>query len=570
MERILIKNLAVYTGKEVLIAGRVDIRRDQGKLIFIDLRDMSGKVQMVALPNHSEAHTLANTVHPEWLIEVTGKVNPRQEKMIKPDEINGALEIEILGLKVLNEASTPAFYVGGAGRDTNKNRPSITKINLIIFAALMILFVAVGVWTIILVGKNEDSRLRKEFAIHTQTLGEALDSNVIESLTGTKDDLNNPAYQDLKQKIIKIKEVYQTSRFVYLMGYKNNQTFFFVDSELENSKDYSAPGDFYIEATPEQKVVFFSGIPLIEGPYKDSWGQWVSASAPIHDLKSGKIIAVIGIDIDSKKWSERVWLAQTLPIIIFFFVFVLIFLFTINRIRAGILIIKLQKSNQLIKQLTSFASHQLSTPLTGVKWALEVLNEDLGGMTENQKTLIKKIWELNNQSVLLVRDFLDMSHIERDGKVSINPRITNIANITAKVVADHLSETQKKNISIEVDESAKKERLLMIDTEKISWVIDNILSNAIKYSGLNTKITIKALADKTNYTLKIIDNGIGIPQAEQKHIFENFYRASNAKEMSGTGIGLYLVKIIMKTHKAEANFTSIEGKGSEFNLVFPA
>ncbi len=120
MERTYIKDLKDSIGKEVLIKGWVDIRRDHGKLIFIDLRDASGKVQMVALPNHTEAHALAGTVRTEWVIEVTGKVNPRPEKMVKAEELNGALEIEILGIKVLNEAQTPPFDVGSDGRDINE------------------------------------------------------------------------------------------------------------------------------------------------------------------------------------------------------------------------------------------------------------------------------------------------------------------------------------------------------------------------------------------------------------------------------------------------------------------
>ena len=98
MERTYIKDLKDSIDKEVLIKGWVDIRRDHGKLIFIDLRDASGKVQMVALPNHTEAHALAGTVRTEWVIEVTGKVNPRPEKMVKAEELNGALEIEIIGI----------------------------------------------------------------------------------------------------------------------------------------------------------------------------------------------------------------------------------------------------------------------------------------------------------------------------------------------------------------------------------------------------------------------------------------------------------------------------------------
>ena len=115
--RILIKELNKHVGKEITIAGWVDVRRDHGKLIFIDLRDMSGKVQMVALPNHKEAHALANTVRSEWVLKVAGKVNERPEKMMNKDEPNGEIELEILSIEVLNEALTPTLDVRGDGRD---------------------------------------------------------------------------------------------------------------------------------------------------------------------------------------------------------------------------------------------------------------------------------------------------------------------------------------------------------------------------------------------------------------------------------------------------------------------
>ena len=115
MNRTYIGELNKKVGEEVKICGWVDVRRDHGKLIFIDLRDMSGKVQMVALPNHKEAHTLANTVRSEWVLEVRGKVNARPEKMVNKDEVNGGVEIEVLSIIVLNEAITPAIDVRGDG-----------------------------------------------------------------------------------------------------------------------------------------------------------------------------------------------------------------------------------------------------------------------------------------------------------------------------------------------------------------------------------------------------------------------------------------------------------------------
>lgn len=99
--------------------GWVNIRRDHGKLIFIDLRDATGLVQMVVLPNHKEAQGQASTVRSEWLIEVKGKVNARPEKMIK-DELNGNLEIEATEIRVITEAETPPFELSEDTSEINE------------------------------------------------------------------------------------------------------------------------------------------------------------------------------------------------------------------------------------------------------------------------------------------------------------------------------------------------------------------------------------------------------------------------------------------------------------------
>ena len=120
MERIYIKDLKNKIGEEVKIAGWVDVRRDHGKLIFIDLRDMSGKVQMVALPNHKEAHTAISKVRSEWVLEIVGKVNKRPEKMVNKNEELGEVEVEITEVKTLNEAVTPVFEINNDGREVNE------------------------------------------------------------------------------------------------------------------------------------------------------------------------------------------------------------------------------------------------------------------------------------------------------------------------------------------------------------------------------------------------------------------------------------------------------------------
>jgi aspartyl-tRNA synthetase len=120
MERIYINNLSEHVGKEVKICGWVDGRRDHGKLTFFDLRDKTGKVQMVALPMHKEVYEASKPVRQEWVLEITGNVNQRPEKMVNKNEPNGHLEMEIMGLKVLNQAQTPPIDVYGDGMEINE------------------------------------------------------------------------------------------------------------------------------------------------------------------------------------------------------------------------------------------------------------------------------------------------------------------------------------------------------------------------------------------------------------------------------------------------------------------
>ncbi|MFZ2303407.1 MAG: aspartate--tRNA ligase [Minisyncoccia bacterium] len=117
MERTYIKDLKKHIGKEVTVQGWVDIRRDQGKMVFLDLREMSGKVQAVVLPNHALALEVAQRLRPEWVVSVSAQVNKRPERNIKADVLNGDIELEVLSILVLNEAQTPPMDVTSDGHE---------------------------------------------------------------------------------------------------------------------------------------------------------------------------------------------------------------------------------------------------------------------------------------------------------------------------------------------------------------------------------------------------------------------------------------------------------------------
>src|ERR1035437_10385965 len=116
-DRTYIKDLNIKIGSEATIKGWVNIRRDQGKMIFLDFRDMTGKIQGVILPNAKEAHEVGSKLRPEWVVEVRGKVNPRPTKNVQKEKVNGDIELEILAITVINESETPPFDLSGDGKE---------------------------------------------------------------------------------------------------------------------------------------------------------------------------------------------------------------------------------------------------------------------------------------------------------------------------------------------------------------------------------------------------------------------------------------------------------------------
>lgn len=111
MSRIYIKDISQSIGQEVLVKGWIDVRRDQGKMVFLDLRDVTGKVQAVVLPNHVEALEVAQKVRPEWVVGVKALVNKRPERNIKVGVMNGDVELEVLAIEIIAEAEVP-FELG--------------------------------------------------------------------------------------------------------------------------------------------------------------------------------------------------------------------------------------------------------------------------------------------------------------------------------------------------------------------------------------------------------------------------------------------------------------------------
>ena len=165
-------------------------------------------------------------------------------------------------------------------------------------------------------GQYADRNIRYHLDSRAKTIADCLDRDKIRVLSGKPEDIHKPEYASLKKHLSNIRHFNPDSRFIYLMGCKNNQVRFLVDSEPENSRDYSPPGQIYPAASPLLLSIFRTGRSFIEGPVSDKWGMWLSGHTAVRESRTGRVLAVLGIDIDARDWQRQVVVHRLAPIMI--------------------------------------------------------------------------------------------------------------------------------------------------------------------------------------------------------------------------------------------------------------
>ena len=232
---------------------------------------------------------------------------------------------------------------------------------------------------------------------------------------------------------------------------------------------------------------------------------------------------------------------------------------------------ELKKGDKAKSEFVSIASHQLRTPLSAIKWILHMfLDNDLGEITLEQRDLLEKAYKSNERMIALVRDLLNVARIE-EGRYLYKPTLTEIENIVEEAISLSMQEVKRKKIKLEFQKPKKRMPRAKIDVEKIKLVVQNLLDNAINYTLPGGRVTISLKYAKKEIEFKIQDTGIGIPKDQQYRIFTKFFRGANVMkiETEGSGLGLFIVKNIIKAHNGKIGFESEENKGSTFWFTLP-
>lgn len=222
------------------------------------------------------------------------------------------------------------------------------------------------------------------------------------------------------------------------------------------------------------------------------------------------------------------------------------------------------------REFVANVSHELRTPLTTIKSYLEALDEDVISQPQTASRFVQVAKNETERMIRLISDLLQLSRL--DSKQLLIKKLQVRVNDILEEVADRFAiQLRQKNIKLELNISSNIE-YIYVDRDKIDQVLDNLMSNAIKYTPEKGNIIVSVIQkNKKNIEILVKDNGIGIPKKELTRIFERFYRVDKARSrnMGGTGLGLSIAKEIIKFHGGQLELKSQYGQGTLASFTLP-
>ncbi len=231
---------------------------------------------------------------------------------------------------------------------------------------------------------------------------------------------------------------------------------------------------------------------------------------------------------------------------------------------------KEKELNQLKTRFVAMTAHEFKTPLSTISSSAEIIEMYAEKIEEEPKSkIIKQLNHIHSEIVRitnLMNESLFLGKIEEENKEVQKVEVDLVSMI--KYVTERQNRHQKDGRSLTV-EILGKERKVSIDAQHLEHIIDNLVSNAFKYSQHKDSPKLSLFFNDDNFQIYIIDYGIGIPVSQQRKVYSSFFRGSNVGSIKGTGLGLLIVNNLVQINGGEITFESTENMGTTFKLKFP-
>lgn len=233
-------------------------------------------------------------------------------------------------------------------------------------------------------------------------------------------------------------------------------------------------------------------------------------------------------------------------------------------------ITKHRELDDMRKEFVANVSHEIRTPLTTIKSYVETLLDGAVDDTQTARDFLKIIDDATDRMALLAGDLLSLSRIDTN-TVRFNMQKLDLVTIAQNCIKQSIITAESHNHTLKLIPPKFDSCFILADESRLMQVINNIVSNSIKYSGDGADITLKITSGKTKYYLEISDNGIGVEESELKRIFERFYRIDKARSrsMGGNGLGLSIAKELTEEMGGTITAYSAPGEGLTMVIAFP-
>lgn len=223
-------------------------------------------------------------------------------------------------------------------------------------------------------------------------------------------------------------------------------------------------------------------------------------------------------------------------------------------------------------EFVSIISHQLRSPMSAIKWQLNMLlSEDVKNAPFYEKIsgFLEGVYEQNERMIKSLNDLLEVNRIE-DNDIILNPETFSLSSLTVSVIEEYKKEATMSKVAIS-SFFPPDTSFVYADQQRIKRVLEHLINNAVKYSLSGGEVTISIEKRGNNIVWKITDQGAGIPQKDQKRVFGKFFRSKNVAryQTSGSGVGLFIAKSIVRLSGGAMGFSSAENKGSTFWFSLP-